>query len=309
MMISGAGSVLDFANAAANSQHEPEPERDVCDHGFNRRPGFRVHHEGRRVRRHLVTFRSRQSGLSVLPGRIAGRRPAARPSTASPRRRCRPASFDPGSDPFEGTVALGGTGSGPYGTDTTVQRHGPLDFPTVPSTDMVDIELIALNLVSCAPITVTYNGGQNPQQWDVSVGLSSALSPWGQMTATMTTANGGTFDATFNVQPLFYLHRGGQSGPRAHAGYGGDARHADSVDFHRRPWRTTPRPQLAPPIFPGNRGSGRSSRAASRRAILRFRRPTSCTACGHRNAHPVKAAAASRTAPATKPAMRATAPV
>ena len=41
----------------------------------------------------------------------------------------------------------------------------------------VRIEILALNLVSSTPITVTYNGGQTPEQWDVRAVLSNTAVP------------------------------------------------------------------------------------------------------------------------------------
>lgn len=112
--------------------------------------------------------------------------------------------FDPGSDPFFGTVQLGGAGLGPFGSDTIVRRLGSLCFPPpLPSSATVPLELVSLNLVSCQPINVTYFGGHNPEPWNVSVGLSPTIPPPGSMTVTMNTPTGGTFDAQFYVQPVF----------------------------------------------------------------------------------------------------------
>jgi hypothetical protein len=105
--------------------------------------------------------------------------------------------FGPGSDPFDGAIRLGG---GLVGTDTIVHRTRDAVLPGVGSSDIVPIELVQLNLVSCEPITVRY-GGQNPEQWNVSVGFLH-LPTQGQMIITKTYANGGTFTATLPVQSL-----------------------------------------------------------------------------------------------------------
>jgi len=110
--------------------------------------------------------------------------------------------FDPGSEPFDGVIYLGG--GDPVGPDVIVRRLETLDFPgPLPSTDVVPIELVQLNLVSCEPIIVTYPRGQNPQLWDVKVMLQPSPPSHGQMTVTKTHANGGTFTSEFYVQPVF----------------------------------------------------------------------------------------------------------
>jgi hypothetical protein len=119
--------------------------------------------------------------------------------------------FVPGSDPFDGVIALSG---GPLGTtlcpnddltgiDTIVERLADAAVPVVSNSDVVPIEIVALSLVSTAPITVTYNGGLNPEQWDVEVDLSQNPQPQGQMTITRTHSNGGTFDTQLPVLPRF----------------------------------------------------------------------------------------------------------
>jgi hypothetical protein len=122
--------------------------------------------------------------------------------------------FGPGSDPFTGTVVLKGkplntTPDSILGpTDTIVKRTSQAELPTCGSTTTVDIEIVALSLTSASPITVTYNGGQNPELWDVDVCLSSdtAQSP-GSMTINHDCPEGGTFSATLPVLPKFtYTH-------------------------------------------------------------------------------------------------------
>ena len=110
-----------------------------------------------------------------------------------------PGFFDPGSDPFVGLVTLGGQPIDEllYGNaDTIVIRPPIISGPPV----TVPIEIVALNLVSVQPITVTYSGGQNPEAWDVHVDLSVVPSPQGQLATNPTHLNGGTFDATLPVQ-------------------------------------------------------------------------------------------------------------
>ncbi len=109
--------------------------------------------------------------------------------------------FGPGSDPLLPTIFVeGATG----GVDAVVRRlNSTVDLDPPPQTDTIDIEIVALNLVSVSPITVTFNGGQNPQLWDVAVDLSTLTPPPGRMTITKQDPNGGIFKADFLVQPRF----------------------------------------------------------------------------------------------------------
>jgi hypothetical protein len=134
-----------------------------------------------------------------------------------------PGFFGPGSDPFVGRVHLQGVpfdsfdpdGPGPilpfsdlWPTDTIVRRPAtcPPPFPcTIP------IEIVELSLVSASPITVTYNGGMNPEPWlvrlDIHVNPVTGLVDPPQLPGTMTIDNpypgGGTFDAFLPIQANF----------------------------------------------------------------------------------------------------------
>lgn len=126
-----------------------------------------------------------------------------------------PGFFGPGSDPFQGTIVLGGQPIAPLSplgpTDTIVERLSPPVLPAPGSTDIVPIEIVALNLVSVNPITVTYNGGMTPEQWDVRVCLSSAApQPTGQLELRAGPCNfleGGTFQSQLPVLPRFTFTR------------------------------------------------------------------------------------------------------
>lgn len=121
--------------------------------------------------------------------------------------------FGPGSDPFTGTIVLrgsplptlGGPSLGP--TDTVVRRLADAVLPAPGSQATVPIEIVALNLVSAQPITVTYNGGQNPESWNVKVCLSATAQTQGSMTIRRTCTDAGTFDATLPVRPKFVFTR------------------------------------------------------------------------------------------------------
>ncbi|UCG33365.1 MAG: hypothetical protein JSU68_01795, partial [Phycisphaerales bacterium] len=107
--------------------------------------------------------------------------------------------FDPGSEPFDGVIELGGATGG---IDTIVERLDRMCFGTpYPSSDQVDVQLVQLDLVGCQFITVTGSG-----DWNVEVSLSD-VQPTGTLTATKTHENGGYFEAAFYVQPVYTFTR------------------------------------------------------------------------------------------------------
>jgi hypothetical protein len=137
--------------------------------------------------------------------------------------------FGPGSDPFSDPICLRGLPLGPtphgdFGqADTLVQRSAdPFDVCDFPGGGpvAVDIEIVALSLEGVAPITVTYNGGQSPEQWDVTVDLSEVHTdgdpgndpPIGTLTATKEHCNGGTYTSVLHVQPRFTFTKVGEPG-------------------------------------------------------------------------------------------------
>jgi hypothetical protein len=128
--------------------------------------------------------------------------------------------FGPGSDPFVGQVCFEGLPLGPtpfgyYGdADTIICRSAdPFLRCALPSVTefTVPIQIVALSLVGRhdpisgkpIPIVVTYNGGQNPEFWNVAVGLSVVQSPPGTLTAVKTHCNGGTYTSLLPVRPKF----------------------------------------------------------------------------------------------------------
>lgn len=119
--------------------------------------------------------------------------------------------FGPGSDPFDGEVTLGPSPSG-LG-DTRVQRDGPVVCPGAGfprPCDPVAIEIVQLSLVGTAPVIVTFNGGQNPEEWLVSTGLSETQVQ-GILDATLEQPNGGTLSLDLPVAPKLVFTRTGQS--------------------------------------------------------------------------------------------------
>ncbi len=130
--------------------------------------------------------------------------------------------FGQGSDPFIGIVCLQGLPLGPtpwghFGdADTLIARTlDPFDKCDLPSQNeaTVPIEIMALSLQGVEPITVTFNGGQNPQQWDVTlVDLSEVAPPPGTLSAVKSHCNGGTYTSVLDVQPRFTLAKVGDPG-------------------------------------------------------------------------------------------------
>ena len=106
--------------------------------------------------------------------------------------------FGPGSDPFDGRISLVGAPlGGPFGNiDTIVERLQPADLPDCPSEATVDIQIRALSLASASPITVTFNGGLDPTDYDVLVCLSDDSQPTGSMTIQRECVDGGSVIAS-----------------------------------------------------------------------------------------------------------------
>ena len=135
--------------------------------------------------------------------------------------------FRPGSDPFTDRVDLRSRPLGPvdlrafgggvveFGdADTILLRSadpfGPCVMPSEEERS-VDIDIIALSLESAQPLLVTFNGGKDPEEWDLTVSLSSVRPPSGTLRAVKSFCNGGTYaiDALL-VQPHFtFKQRGG----------------------------------------------------------------------------------------------------
>ncbi|UCE60206.1 MAG: hypothetical protein JSU63_00360 [Phycisphaerales bacterium] len=129
--------------------------------------------------------------------------------------------FGAGSDPFVGSIPLAGvplgvTAQGDFGnSDTLISRSAdPFDrcellgpFPYgAPS---VDIQILDLSLASTTSLTVTYDNGQDPEEWNVTVDLSAVHTdgvpendpPLGYLDAIRTYCNGGTYTSLLYVLP------------------------------------------------------------------------------------------------------------
>jgi len=126
--------------------------------------------------------------------------------------------FGPGSDSFSLPVCMEGAPLGIVGfgdADTLIARSAdPFDRCDLPSLTQVtvDVSVSELSLASVSPITVTFNGGQNPEQWNVTVDLSSVAPPMGSLTAEKTHCNGGTYTSSLNVMPRFTFTKVGDPG-------------------------------------------------------------------------------------------------
>ena len=121
------------------------------------------------------------------------------------------------SDEFIGRIEFGGRPlsmvdpeafpPSTYGTtDTIVRRKESASLPGTSDSATVEIEVVALSLVSCHPIRVTYNDGSS-EMWNVAVSLPSP--GFGGMTIRNACdfSHGGTFDAQFSMVPKLVFTR------------------------------------------------------------------------------------------------------
>ena len=113
-------------------------------------------------------------------------------------------TFGPGSDPYTQNVALKGK---PLAAGSLVDTIIDREETVWSSGGTTPITMTGLSLESVSPIIVTYNGGTNPEQWNVHVGLSSYKTSNGTMTI-----NDTTFDSTLKVWPKFTFTRADGSG-------------------------------------------------------------------------------------------------
>ena len=149
--------------------------------------------------------------------------------------------FGPGSDPFEGTVAL--QGAIPGEIDTRVDRLETLELPLSGACVTTATQLVELNLVGCAPITVTYNGGQDPEDWDVAVGLSLSKIPVpnGTLGACLDTDLPGTGGhisfSLLNVLPRYVFTKVADPGTQAVLDTGDEGYDPITIDTPPLPWQ------------------------------------------------------------------------
>ena len=121
--------------------------------------------------------------------------------------------FEPGSQPFEGTIPLVGqylntAGAFELGkTDTTIFRIESAVVPPAPSEVNIPIEFSRLHLMSSQPITVTF--GDSSTYWDVSMTVDDVNSPSenGMLELYRTNSQGGYCDMYTPVIPKLTFSR------------------------------------------------------------------------------------------------------
>jgi hypothetical protein len=117
--------------------------------------------------------------------------------------------FGPGSDPFDGIIAMQGSPLDTYpinilgSTDAVIERLDSALLPSIGSSDIVDLEIVALSLVSTDPIFVTYMGGMDPEMWDVRLCLSEVPYQWGYIQLSRECCLGGEFFAEMAFRPRY----------------------------------------------------------------------------------------------------------
>ncbi len=147
--------------------------------------------------------------------------------------------FGTGCEEFGGAASFVGAAinEGAVGVaDTVVKREEDPIAPSDPvgTTNIVDIEIVELSMVSEEPITVICDGA--PTLWDVRVELSDTPAPKGTLEATKTYENGGTAESTLFVLPkLIFTSRDDPSIEEKTLDAG--AENEDPVEFHALiPW-------------------------------------------------------------------------
>jgi Thrombospondin type 3 repeat len=163
-----------------------------------------------------------------------------------------PASFFvSGSAAFNGEVNLQGVPMGSYlgvGTgdmDTIVERLQDAVLPLpYPSSDAVDIELVALSLESVDPVQI--DEGDAIRDWHLLVTLSPSTPSTGTMTIMHQTTDGGDFDTSFDVNAFLTFTRECDGEIRTlDIGAGGVSFTLSATNV---PWNHTPSPGF--PEFP-----------------------------------------------------------
>lgn len=118
--------------------------------------------------------------------------------------------FGPGSDVFMGPIRLKGNPISPTTlgtTDTIMSRPEVINVVLGARPVTADLDLLALELKSVTPITVTYNFGNNPEQWDVRVSRQETSPEGGRITIEQTTADGGAYEAMLNTRLMITFTR------------------------------------------------------------------------------------------------------
>jgi len=125
--------------------------------------------------------------------------------------------FDSGSDPFLGFIRLQGdpVDQRTLGTtDTIMQRLEDINI-SENERKVSPLALVVVSLVSVNPITVTHNGGQNPELWDARVSLQPNQEQRGRMTITQTSVDGGTYETLQPARLMITFIRRSDNATRA----------------------------------------------------------------------------------------------
>lgn len=128
--------------------------------------------------------------------------------------------FDPGSDPFTGTVSFQGVPINlfsPLGlTDTIVERLARAEMPACGSDWPYDVPITvrALSLQSVSPLTISYFSGAFTESWNLDVRLSQMPQPVGSMTIRQQSMDGGSYESSLPVLPRLIFTRVGDNAQR-----------------------------------------------------------------------------------------------
>lgn len=114
--------------------------------------------------------------------------------------------FGQGSNAYNQLVQLVGVPLNPGSNVDTVITRNQTVFQAGGSTSLT---MTGLSLRAITPLTITFYNGTAPQQWNMTVGLSSYKASTGSMTINL-----NTFDSTLKVWPKFTFTRAdGPGGP------------------------------------------------------------------------------------------------
>ena len=123
--------------------------------------------------------------------------------------------FDPNSDAVEASVPLVGWPiqssrfiNGNLGmTDSILEFIDPIVLPQIDSQITVPVQFVEMNLIAINPIEVTYNGGQNPEFWDVGITLEVVPQVSGNLNVVRTGADAGYANGQIPIELDLVLTR------------------------------------------------------------------------------------------------------
>ena len=133
--------------------------------------------------------------------------------------------FGSGSDPWSGSISCVGDPLDPKGAAPTadlVVRHEKIRWvrnkesrfgpPEVPESYQLRCQMVQLSELGTEPVTVTYNGGQRPEKWNVRVELAKRHPGGGMIYITHlhNDGNGGLVNVEIAVKVSFVFSRSGE---------------------------------------------------------------------------------------------------